>query len=168
MVTVLNQDYSFLNKVKLKRALAMMRNGKVIVEKASDKVLRSEKEETPVPLIIRMVYFVRSIYKRGVKWTKSNVKIRDNYTCQYCGVKRNINIDHIIPKSKGGKDTFDNTVAACKTCNNDIKGDKTLQEAGMYFFNRHFKPRTPTVAEFTRKLNTDRGLNDFFTELGIA
>lgn len=168
MVTVLNMDYSFLNKVKVKRALAMMRKGKVVVEKKSDKVMRSEKEEVRVPVIIRMVYFVRAVYKKTVKWSKTNVKIRDKYTCVYCGTKRNINIDHIMPQSRGGSDTFENTVASCMHCNNVKKGDKTLFEAGMYFTNRHFKPYTPTIAEFTQKLYHDVGLTEFLKELGMA
>lgn len=168
MVTVLNMDYTFLHRVKVKRALAMIRKGKVTVEKASDQVLRSEKEETPVPIIIRMVYFIRSIYKRAVKWSKTNVKIRDGHTCVYCGSKRRINVDHVMPDSRGGPSTFENTVAACFECNNIKKEDRTPQEAGMFFKNRHFKPYAPTIAEFTRKLCNSKVLDEFLEELEMA
>ena len=78
---------------------------------------------------------------------------RDNHTCQYFGSKESITIDHIIPKSRKGKNTFENTVASCFSCNNK-KGDRTPREAGMSLKTR---PVQPTVMEFLLKFHHSLG-----------
>ena len=165
-VIVLNFDYTYLNTVSIEAAMGYLINGKVPVEKYSEKVLLTITREYIVPLVVRLTHFVRSVYKRRVEWKNRNVLVRDNYTCVYCGSKEKMTVDHVHPQCKGGKDTFENTVAACWKCNNR-KGDKSLREAGMFFKNRHFRPYAPTVMEFIRKYHKNLGVYEFLKELGI-
>lgn len=165
-VIILNMDYTYLNKVTPERAVRLLKKNRVTIEKLSTTVWRSAKEEIILPLIIRLTYLVRSVYKRGVQWSKRNVMIRDDFTCVYCGKdkKKELNIDHVQPSSKGGKNSFDNTVTSCKKCN-ERKDDKTLQEANMYFKNRNYRPYQPTIAEFTQKMTKSLGINEIVKEL---
>lgn len=179
-VIVLNTDYSYLHKLKPKRAMKLIEKGRVTVEKYSDRVMRTVDGPRQVPAIIRIIKMVREVYRRKVTWKLKNVLIRDDYTCVYCGAKKDeikhtkegdpyrviINVDHVHPTSRGGrKDSFENTVAACFQCNNVMKGDKTLQEAHMYYKNRMFKPVSPTIAEFTHKMYSNLGIKQMLEEL---
>ena len=144
-VIVLNGDYSFLNTINWKRAVCLVVKGKSEVIKYSDKVLRTVNGEfMKLPLVIRLIKIIRSIYKSHVPFTKKNVMVRDRHLCVYCKSKRELTIDHVIPVSRGGKSTFENCVTACKQCNNKI-GSKTPREAKM-FLKRH--PYAPTISEF--------------------
>ncbi len=71
--------------------------------------------------------------------TRRNVMHRDNYTCQYCGKKSDLTIDHVIPRSRGGKDVWDNVVVACLRCN-VTKGSRTPREAGFELNTRPCRP----------------------------
>jgi 5-methylcytosine-specific restriction endonuclease McrA len=78
-------------------------------------------------------------YKKVVL-TRKNILRRDSYKCAYCGRSDlPLTIDHVIPKSRGGNDSWENLVCACTTCNNK-KGDRTLEEANMILHSRPFKP----------------------------
>lgn len=165
-VIVLNNNYMFLNKVSLKKALLYITKGKVTIEKCNGKVTRSFSGEIPTPLVVRLVYVIKSIYKRAVIWTKRNVMIRDGFECVYCGHKKTLTIDHVFPKSKGGKNSFVNTVTACKECNS-AKGDKTIEEANMYFKERGYKPYKPTVYEFIEKYHESLDINNLLEELEV-
>lgn len=166
-VILLNYDYTFLNKVPLRQALLYLAKGKVTVEKSSDdKVVRSFSEEMPAPIVVRLVYLIRSIFKRAVVWSKRNVMVRDGFKCVYCGSKKALNIDHVIPRAKGGKNTFENTVTSCKGCNS-YKGDKTLQESNMYFIDRGYRPYQPTIFEFIKKYHESLGIDKLLKEIGV-
>lgn len=81
--------------------------------------------------------------KSGVKFSKVNVSLRDNFSCQYCGVKlpmSQLNYDHVLPRSKGGKTVWDNIVMACYPCN-DRKGNMLVHEAGMKLLSVPIKPK---------------------------
>lgn len=168
-VILLNYDYTFLNKVNIRKALTLHAKGKVTVEKASeDKVVRSFSDEMQRPLVIRLVYLIKTIYSRKVIWTKRNVMIRDNFTCKYCGEtnKSLMTIDHVHPRAKGGKNTFENTVTACKDCNG-YKGDKTLEELNMYYLDRKFEPYTPKIYEFIKKFHKSININKILENLNV-
>lgn len=166
-VIVLNANYTYLNKMSPERAVRLIKLGRAEVVKLSTTVWKSAKEEIIIPLVLRLTYMVRSVYKRGVQWSKRNVMVRDNFTCVYCGYdekKSDLNIDHVKPQSKGGRNTFENTVTSCKKCNSR-KDDKSLSEANMFFKRRSFRPYQPTIAEFTQKLNDSLGLNEIISNL---
>jgi len=152
-VVLLNYDYTYLNIVSIRKALSYFRKGKAIIEKASEKVIHTVSESFPIPLVMKMTYFVKHVHTRKISWSKRNVLIRDNHKCVYCGVeaeRKGMGVDHIIPKAQGGKNTWENTVASCTTCNN-TKGNRTPRQARMSFINKRYRPIQPTIMEFLMK-----------------
>jgi 5-methylcytosine-specific restriction endonuclease McrA len=103
------------------------------------KMLRTVNKNFPWPSIIRLSFFVSVPYKRVVL-TRKNILRRDNYKCAYCGRSDlPLTIDHILPKAKGGSDSWENLICACTLCNNK-KGDRTPVEARMELLYRPFRP----------------------------
>jgi len=167
-VIVLNADYTFLNFCDWKRALALIKKGKAEPVKDTDKIVQNYDKtfSFAIPFAIKLLKFVRQIFKRKVPWSKKNVFIRDNYTCQYCGEflkdKSIMELEHVIPRSHGGKSSFENCVTACQPCNRK-KGDKTLREVKMYLKKR---PVEPTINEFlNNKLKQVNGLSELLNEV---
>lgn len=161
---VLNGDYTFLNTINWKRAVCLAVAGKIEVLKYSSRVLHSVNGKIMnMPLVIRLIKVIRTIYKSHVPFTKRNVMVRDEFQCTYCGDKDELTIDHIIPTSRGGKNTFENCTTACKPCNN-TKGNRTPSEAKMYLRKQ---PHSPTIAEFFRMKMKQMGLDKFLKELGV-
>ena len=89
-VILLNQDYSYINSISVRRALKLIAKGKVTVEKYSDRIVKTATEEIAVPMILRLVYLIRQIYRKAVTWSKKNVMVRDDFKCVYCGTKKNL------------------------------------------------------------------------------
>lgn len=138
-VLVLNQDYSALTVCGVERAVVLMHLQKVhLVESVDGKYVRSPSVRIPWPSIIRLKGYKRVPYKRVVL-SRKNVMRRDGMRCQYCGSSKRLTIDHVLPKSRGGKDTWENLVTACVPCNNR-KGDRTPKEAGMKLKREPFRP----------------------------
>ena len=99
----------------------------------------------PRPVVIRLVTYVRvprDTHKRRI--TRRAVFARDSWTCQYCGSRSNLTVDHVIPRSKGGASSWENIVASCAPCNRR-KGDRTPRQAGMQPLRA---PRTPRAEIF--------------------
>ena len=134
---LLNADYTFLNLVNWKRAMCLMAKGKVEVIKHSQTVVHNAGGKAfRVPTVMRLIKLIRTIYRASVAFTKRNILVRDGFQCAYCGKRGDrLSIDHIIPKSRGGKTDFDNCVAACHRCNLK-KGGRTPREAGMFLKKR--------------------------------
>ena len=165
-VIVLNADYSFLNVVPLPKAITMMAKGKVQVLKATDKIIRNFEGTCAwaAPMVVKLVKFVRAVFKNKVPFNKKNVCIRDGFECQYCGTKtEKLTLDHVVPKCHGGKRVFENIVAACFTCN-QTKGDKLPREIGMFPKNR---PVQPTIMEFLMIKSKIFGIRQSLIDLGI-
>jgi len=161
---LLNGDYTYLNTISWKKALKLVVKHKAEVLKYGSKIVRSaEKVVMKIPEVLKLTKIIRIIYKSRVPFSKKNVMIRDGYTCQYCGSKKDLTIDHIIPISRGGKSNFENCVAACRTCNIK-KGGRLPSEINMYLKK---KPVTPTIAEFTRAKAFKSGIYKLLEELGI-
>jgi 5-methylcytosine-specific restriction endonuclease McrA len=166
-VVLLNADYSYLNTVNWKKALTLMSKGKVEILKYADSFIKNVKGTIiKIPAVMRLIKFIRTIYKTRVPFSKKNVMVRDGFTCVYCGdTHSRLTIDHVVPKAKGGKSTFENCVASCKPCNNR-KGSKMPREAKMF-------PKTklvsPTISEFfnmkMKKLGVDKVLDDLFNNI---
>lgn len=129
--------------------------------------IRTGSIEFFAPKVIRLTAsnYVAS-EKRQLRPTRHNVILRDEFTCQYCGkefTSAKLTIDHVVPKSKGGKSTWQNMVAACWKCNNK-KGDKKLSYMNMKLINTPFKPQP--IEFLTKKL--DKGfLEEYSQVLGI-
>lgn len=137
-VLVLNSDYTPVNVTNITRAIKLIVKEKAEIVKESTKILRSEKIEFKAPTIIRLLNYVK-IKFFNVVLTKKNILIRDGFKCVYCGDNKNLTLDHLIPKSKGGKNDWYNLVTCCDTCNKK-KGDKTPEEAKMTLLRKPFKP----------------------------
>lgn len=152
-VLVLNQDYSPLMVCSVQRAfLLVYLNKSELVRPANGHRLHSVNKSFPMPSVIRLHRYVHAPYK-GVALTRQNVFKRDNFECQYCGTKRDLTLDHIIPTSRGGQHTWLNLVTACKSCN-ARKGDYTPEEAGMPLRK---KPHKPTYSLFLREFSGHEG-----------
>jgi len=111
------------------------------VEKGDD-VIGTVSKVIKVPRVIALNAYDR-IPKRNVRFSRYNIYLRDKNTCQYCGVKypkNELNIDHIIPRSRGGKTLWTNIVLSCIECNRK-KGGRLPEEAGMQLIKKPVKPK---------------------------
>jgi 5-methylcytosine-specific restriction endonuclease McrA len=138
-VLVLNADYRAISVCSVQRAVVLVMLQKAeLVEARAGMALRSARSKYPCPSIVRLRVYVRVPYKR-ILLSRKNVMRRDRHTCQYCGRRDKLTIDHVMPKSRGGKDTWENLATACVDCNNR-KGNRTPAEAGMELARTPFRP----------------------------
>jgi 5-methylcytosine-specific restriction endonuclease McrA len=139
-VLVLNFTYEAMNVTSFQRAVKLIFAGKAEIVHNRDRSIASTTFTMRLPSIIRMLYYIKRPMQR-VSLTKKNVLIRDDYTCQYCGLhgERLMTVDHVVPKSRGGPSTWENLVCACMRCNNR-KNNRTPHEANMALKR---KPRQP-------------------------
>jgi 5-methylcytosine-specific restriction endonuclease McrA len=138
-VLVLNQDYSALTICSVPKAflLVFLRKADLVAESETEQ-LRSVSQSFPMPSVIRLHRYVYLPYK-GVMLSRQNVFRRDSGHCQYCGRTEDLTLDHVIPKSRGGKTSWDNLTTACRKCNSR-KGDLTPDEAKMPLKVKPYKP----------------------------
>lgn len=129
-VLVLNATYQPINIVRLERAICLVVQEKAdVVEHVEGKTIRSANTEIPFPSVVRLRYFVKVPWgRRRPAVTNRNVLARDNHMCAYCGNAAST-IDHVHPRSRGGKNDWMNVVSACSPCNSK-KGDQLLDEIG--------------------------------------
>jgi 5-methylcytosine-specific restriction endonuclease McrA len=126
---VLNAGYEPLGVVSFKRAIILVLNQKAtVLAGAGEQMVHSATAEFELPSVILLQRYVRAPATRNVPVSRRGVLRRDGYRCAYCDKSANT-IDHVQPKSRGGKDTWENLVACCLKCNN-TKSDKTLCELG--------------------------------------
>src|SRR4051812_32336680 len=112
-----------------------------------DDWVRTINSEIQVPRVIRLIHYDR-VPRQTVKFNRRNIFARDNNQCQYCGKRfatTDLSLDHILPRSQGGRSTWENIVCACLTCN-IRKGGRTPREANMKLIRKPEKPkRSPLV-----------------------
>ena len=143
-VLVINADLGPLHRVSLRHAVLMLvRRVAEVHEAHPDRLIGVY----PVPTVVRLVRYVvtKWRYTAGPAWSRTGVLARDGYRCAYCGGHATT-VDHILPRSRGGRNTWLNTVAACDGCN-QRKGDRTPAEAGM---RSRIEPATPSWASLAR------------------
>ena len=171
-VILLNADYTYLNILPVQRAICLVVKGKAEVIKNTKKILSNFEGTYKIaaPAVIKLVKFVRMMFKKEVPLTRRNIFVRDEYTCQYCGKQFNfgsksLTIDHIRPRAKGGGTSWENCVTACKECNS-YKGDKKLSDLKMTY---NKKPIKPTIGEFInirmKALGIDKTLDEIMKDL---
>lgn len=145
-VLVLNASYEPLNICSWRRAVVLIMKGKAESVEHNGKVCY---RNFPLPTVIRLRNYVKIPYKE-ISLSRRNVLHRDNYTCQYCGERRHdLTIDHIFPRSRGGRDSWENVVAACLKCNVK-KGDRTPREAGLVLMTVPRRPPSHVSFEISK------------------
>lgn len=137
-VLLLNANYEPLNVCHCRRALTLVLIGKAEVIVDSQAEIHTSSGSIPAPSVVRMRYQVKRPMPT-LRLSRHSVLARDNYQCQYCGVRRDLTIDHIYPKWMGGGNTWENLVTCCRKCNLK-KGSRLPEEVGM---NLRSVPRRP-------------------------
>lgn len=140
-VLKLGQSYLPLSIIDMKKAIKLVYLGKAEVIKEYNKFIKTPNNQFKIPAVIRL-YNIFHRSKKLINFNRRNVYIRDRFVCQYCGNKfdeKDLTLDHIIPKSKGGLTTWENCVACCVNCNIKKK-NKTLNEANMKLLELPIRP----------------------------
>ena len=147
-VLVLNASFEPINVCTVRRAAVLVLKDKAVMLERAERPLRSERLSLDRPTVIRLISFVRIPRDaHGRKITRKAVLARDSWTCQYCGTRKpGLTVDHVIPRSRGGKSVWENIVASCATCNRR-KGSHLPREIKMH---PHTKPRAPGPTVFIR------------------
>jgi 5-methylcytosine-specific restriction endonuclease McrA len=139
-VLLLNTTFEPLTVVTARRALKLLFSKKAQSIEDGGAYIQTIRAKVRIPSVIQIVYYIKKPYI-APKFSKRSVFIRDNFNCQYCGRHTpKPTIDHIIPRSKGGKTCWNNVVTACHSCNNK-KGDRSLKESGMRLIKEPQDPK---------------------------
>ena len=136
---VLNATYEPLCVVSARRALVLVLKHKADLVHQDGGTFHSERLSVPIPSVIRLKYFVKVPYRARASLSRRAVFVRDSFQCQYCAGPAE-NVDHVIPRSRGGTHTWENVVAACRRCNTR-KENRLPAEAGMHLRSRPTAPR---------------------------
>jgi len=162
-VLVLNSDYSPLNVTTLKRGFVLVDKGKAEILKKGDSDIVTTIGNFVRPLVIRLLNYVKYRTK-GIKVTRRRIYRRDGHECGYCGANKNLTLDHIIPKSRGGLNTWENMVTCCSRCNSK-KDNRTPEEAGMKL---RVKPYRPNVFSVVVSETVENIWQDFQNDLSVT
>lgn len=146
---VLNATYEPLCVVPARRALLLVLMHKAIAVEESDVVLHSATFAFRAPSVVRLTRYVRIPFRGPVPLTRRAVFVRDGGRCVYCGGAAT-SIDHVVPRSRGGRHEWGNVVSACRRCNH-VKADRTVADLGW----RIRMPQEPTGTAW-RILGTGR------------
>lgn len=150
-VLLLNFDYSPMKVLSWEKAICLWFADKVeIVEEYTDVDLTTVSFSMKCPAVVRLRKYVKGGASK-VKFSRMNVFSRDNFTCQYCSDQpgiRHLTYDHVLPKSRGGKTTWNNIVTSCLPCNAK-KADRTPEEAKMPLAQKPFTPDERPEMKFT-------------------
>lgn len=140
-VLVLNASYEPINICIVKRAVVLLLKGRANMEVPCSNAINSPTTELTIPAVIKLRYFVKIPF-RIRPFSKKNLFIRDQYTCQYCNLEYDaddLTIDHVVPRSRGGESSWENSVTCCKKCN-EKKGNHLPGDIEMH---PRKKPRAP-------------------------
>src|SRR5437764_2263167 len=164
-VLVLNQNYEPINVCNARRAVVLLDRGKAEMLEHRVGAIRTPTRALPRPSVIRLVALIRRPRPR-VRLTRREVFLRDNFTCQYCGMKtKELTLDHLVPRHRGGRHAWDNLVSACRACNHR-KGGKTPEEARMQLRRPPSEPHATSYYLFHQYLESERfsGWSKFMPE----
>lgn len=158
-VLVLNRLYQAIQITSIRKAFTLLYKGQVVVVEqdfrtydwndwcdippgAGDETIVTPSLVIRVPRVVLLPHYDR-VPRQEVRFTRKNIYFRDGNRCQYCGRKsqsRELNLDHVVPLSRGGKSTWENVVCCCFGCNHR-KGNRLAHEAGMKLIRRPERPR---------------------------
>ena len=142
---VLNATYEPINVCTVRRAVVLLLKDKAEMIERAEWELHSANSTMARPMVIRLVSYVRiprDTHRRKI--TRRAVFARDDWTCQYCGSRSNLTVDHVVPRSKGGPSSWENIVASCAPCNRR-KGNALPRQAGMHLVRQ---PKAPNPSVF--------------------
>ncbi|MBW2255483.1 MAG: HNH endonuclease [Deltaproteobacteria bacterium] len=145
---LLDSTFRPLRAISWKRAIILDMQDRVDVVEYYDEVVRTPSTALPLPAVVRLRQYLR-VLRRGVAFTRRNVLMRDTFECQYCGDRpgyRELTLDHVVPRSRGGVLCWENVVTACQRCNRR-KGSRTPHEARMRLLRL---PKRPTFLPVVR------------------
>ncbi|HLF70549.1 MAG TPA: HNH endonuclease [Dehalococcoidia bacterium] len=127
-----------------RRAFVLVDRGKAEVLEHAEGVIRSAMHAFPKPSVIRLIYMIKRP-RPQMRLTRREVFVRDRFTCQYCGKQgRDLTIDHVLPRHRGGRHSWENLVASCRHCNHK-KAGRTPNEARMDLLTQ---PRRPPASSY--------------------
>jgi 5-methylcytosine-specific restriction endonuclease McrA len=152
-VLVLNASYEPVNITRARRALVLLIKGVAVIEEAHDRFVHVGVQ---LPCVIRLRQYLR-LPLRLQTLSRKNILIRDGHICQYCGekfVSSELELEHVIPRARGGQSTWENLVAACRGCN-VRKADRTPAEAGMKLLRLPRRVTIHTSRAFMRQTGVD-------------
>lgn len=164
-VLVLNQNYEPLHVCNVRRAVVLVERGKAEVIDRLDRakaLLRTVSGDYDVPSVIRMVYFIRRP-RPVMRLSRREVFNRDRFMCQYCGRRtalKDLTLDHVVPRFRGGRHTWENLVSACRVCNHR-KAGRTPREARMTLRSKPRRPRVTPINLFGQYLESQPGWAPF-------
>ncbi len=143
---VLNADYRPLSYYPLslwpwQEAIKAAVLDRVTIVAEYDAVVRSQRHAFRLPSVVVLRDYVKP--KKTVAFTRFNLFLRDGFCCQYCGARGDLTFDHVVPRSRGGRTTWENVVAACSPCNLR-KGNRSLKASGLHLAR---PPRRPSSEE---------------------
>jgi 5-methylcytosine-specific restriction endonuclease McrA len=136
-VLVLNATFEPINVTAVRRAMVLMIKGVAQAEEINHAQVHSATRALPVPSVIRLLAY-RHIPQQTRALSRKNILLRDRNTCQFCNgtfPASELTLDHVVPRSRGGRSSWENLVACCYRCNNK-KGDRTPEEAGLCLMRR--------------------------------
>lgn len=150
---VLNADYRPLSYLPLslwpwQEAVKAAFLERVVVLAEYESVVRSPSIELRIPSVVVLKEFVKPA--RSTAFTRFNLFLRDEFVCQYCGAQDHLTFDHVIPRCRGGRTTWENVVASCGPCNLR-KGARTLRQAGMHLRKPPRQPSPDQLQNVGRK-----------------
>lgn len=143
-VLVLSNTFAPLRRVSWQTAFTWLFSGRVeVIDHYVDRSVRSARASWPMPSIVRFLRKAAKVFRQGVKFNRRNLYLRDKGRCAYCGTKtamHDFTFDHVTPRSRGGRTTWENIVVSCLPCN-QWKGDRTPAEARMHMRYKPVRPK---------------------------
>jgi 5-methylcytosine-specific restriction endonuclease McrA len=159
---VLNQNYEPLNVCNVRRALVLLDRGKAETIENGRGYIHSPTAAYELPSVIRLIYLIRRPRPQG-RLTRRDVFLRDHFTCQYCGKQtKDLTLDHVLPRHRGGAHNWENIAAACKGCNHR-KAGRTPEEAHMQLRRIPFRPTYSYYSTFFPYLESNDTWLKFIT-----
>ena len=144
-VLVLNSNFVPINICSWRRAMILLFKQKAESLEKSCYIIHTRHV---LPYVIRLHRYIPLPFN-DIVLSRKNIFLRDNFKCQYCGKNGNLTIDHVIPRSRGGKDSWENVAVSCVRCNNR-KGDKPLEESGLKLRSLPYRPPSNLYLHMTR------------------
>lgn len=144
---MLNASYEPLQLISARRAVILLLQEKAELVEAAQQRLRAQGFSLEIPLVIRLVRYIKIPRRLRLPCSRRGVLARDRETCQYCGIqpgRSQLTVDHVMPRSRGGQTIWENVVTACRECNHR-KGGRTPEEANMLLMS---VPRQPQYVAF--------------------